>query len=122
VARTENDSWEITESVGATPLGVAAARGRDPERESLISDPFAQVFLDAVGVRREVIARRQTIRLLTTTGLRRRLLLIRIPCYGRPRGHGPVHWNARHGVWIVTRYDDVRWLQRRPELFSSAVP
>jgi hypothetical protein len=88
----------------------------------LISDPFAQVFLGAVGVRREVIARRKTVRLLTTTGLRRRLLLIRIPCYGRPRGYGPVHWNARHGVWIVTRYDDVRWLQRRPEFFSSAVP
>ena len=50
VARTDNDSWEITESVGATALGVAAARAAETRSEKpLISDPFAQVFLDAVG-------------------------------------------------------------------------
>jgi methyltransferase (TIGR00027 family) len=50
VARTDNDSWEITESVGATALGVAAARAAETRSENpLISDPFAQVFLDAVG-------------------------------------------------------------------------
>jgi methyltransferase (TIGR00027 family) len=50
VARTDNDTWEITESVGATALGVAAARAAETRRENpLISDPFAQVFLDAVG-------------------------------------------------------------------------
>jgi methyltransferase (TIGR00027 family) len=50
VARTDDDSWEITESVGATALGVAAARAADTESESpLINDPFARVFLDAVG-------------------------------------------------------------------------
>jgi methyltransferase (TIGR00027 family) len=50
VARTENDSWEITESVGATALGVAAARAAETESENpLISDPFARVFLDAAG-------------------------------------------------------------------------
>jgi methyltransferase (TIGR00027 family) len=50
VARTENDSWEITESVGATALGVAAARAAETRGENpLISDPFAQVFLDAAG-------------------------------------------------------------------------
>lgn len=27
--RTDNDSWDITQSVGATALGVAAARGGD---------------------------------------------------------------------------------------------
>jgi len=49
-ARTDNDSWEITESVGATALGVASARAADTRSENpLISDPFAQVFLDAVG-------------------------------------------------------------------------
>ena len=49
-ARTDNDSWEITESVGATALGVAAARAAETRSENpLISDPFAQVFLDAVG-------------------------------------------------------------------------
>ena len=49
-ARTDNDSWEITESVGATALGVAAARAAETRSEHpLISDPFAQVFLDAAG-------------------------------------------------------------------------
>jgi methyltransferase (TIGR00027 family) len=50
VARTDNDTWEITESVGATALGVASARAAETERENpLISDPFARVFLDAAG-------------------------------------------------------------------------
>jgi methyltransferase (TIGR00027 family) len=50
VARTDNDSWEITESVGATALGVAAARAAETRSENpLIRDPFAQVFLDAAG-------------------------------------------------------------------------
>jgi methyltransferase (TIGR00027 family) len=50
VARTDGDSWEITESVGVTALGVAAARAADTKSENpLINDPFAQVFLDAVG-------------------------------------------------------------------------
>lgn len=48
--RTDNDSWEITQSVGATALGVAAARAAETESENpLISDPFARVFVDAVG-------------------------------------------------------------------------
>jgi len=50
VARTDDDSWEITESVGATALGVAAARAADTESsDPLISDPFARLFLDRVG-------------------------------------------------------------------------
>jgi methyltransferase (TIGR00027 family) len=50
VARTDDDSWEITESVGATALGVAAARAADTESsDPLINDPFARVFLDRVG-------------------------------------------------------------------------
>jgi methyltransferase (TIGR00027 family) len=50
VARTDNDTWEITESVGATALGVAAARAAETESENpLIRDPFARVFLDAAG-------------------------------------------------------------------------
>jgi methyltransferase (TIGR00027 family) len=50
VARTDNDTWKITESVGATALGVAAARAAETESENpLISDPFARVFLDAAG-------------------------------------------------------------------------
>ena len=50
MARTDNDSWEITESVGATALGVAASRAAETESENpLIRDPFARVFLDAAG-------------------------------------------------------------------------
>ena len=41
MARTDNDTWEITESVGATALGVAAARAAETESEDpLISDPY----------------------------------------------------------------------------------
>jgi len=48
--RTDNDSWEITQSVGATALGVAAARAAETESENpLINDPFARVFLNAAG-------------------------------------------------------------------------
>jgi methyltransferase (TIGR00027 family) len=50
MARTDDDSWEITESVGATALGVAGARAAETESENpLISDPFARVFLNAAG-------------------------------------------------------------------------
>jgi methyltransferase (TIGR00027 family) len=50
MARTDNDTWEITESVGATALGVASARAAETESDNpLIQDPFARVFLDAAG-------------------------------------------------------------------------
>ena len=48
--RTDNDSWDITQSVGSTALGVAAARAAETESENpLINDPFARVFIDAAG-------------------------------------------------------------------------
>lgn len=48
--RTDNDSWDITQSVGSTALGVAAARAAETESENpLINDPFARVFVNAVG-------------------------------------------------------------------------
>jgi methyltransferase (TIGR00027 family) len=48
--RTDDDSWDITESVGVTALGVAAARAAETESEHpLFRDPFARVFLNAVG-------------------------------------------------------------------------
>src|ERR1700727_207082 len=48
--RTDNDSWEITESVGSTALGVAAARAAATDSDNpLIQDPFARAFLDAGG-------------------------------------------------------------------------
>jgi methyltransferase (TIGR00027 family) len=48
--RTDDDSWEITESVGVTALGVAAARAAETESAApLIEDRFARRFLDAAG-------------------------------------------------------------------------
>jgi cytochrome P450 len=41
--------------------------------------------------------------------------------YARLREHDPIHWNERYQVWFITRYDDVVWMIRNHELFSSAV-
>jgi methyltransferase (TIGR00027 family) len=51
VARTENDTWDLASSVGATATMVAAARAlasRAPE--PLITDPFAEPLVRAVGI------------------------------------------------------------------------
>jgi methyltransferase (TIGR00027 family) len=48
MARTDDDSWDITEGVGQTALGVAMARADETTNElPLFSDPYAQLFLDA---------------------------------------------------------------------------
>jgi methyltransferase (TIGR00027 family) len=50
VARTEGDTWDLANSVGATATGVAAARAlasRGPN--PLIDDPFAEPLVKAVG-------------------------------------------------------------------------
>lgn len=36
------------------------------------------------------------------------------------RHHDPVHWDRAGEVWGVTRYDDVLFVSKHPELFSSA--
>jgi cytochrome P450 len=41
--------------------------------------------------------------------------------YGRLREDDPVHWNALYELWVLTRHDDVVWMTRHNELFSSAV-
>jgi methyltransferase (TIGR00027 family) len=52
MARSEDDTWDITESVGATALGVAAGRAAETDSvKPLIRDPFARMFLDVVGDR-----------------------------------------------------------------------
>jgi len=51
VARTNNDSWDLASSVGATATMVAAARAlatEDPR--GLINDPFAEPLVRAVGI------------------------------------------------------------------------
>ncbi|ORV08452.1 class I SAM-dependent methyltransferase [Mycobacterium celatum] len=48
--RTDDDSWDITESVGSTALGVAAARAAETAAaDPLVRDPFAQLFVNAAG-------------------------------------------------------------------------
>jgi methyltransferase (TIGR00027 family) len=51
MARTDNDSWDLASSVGATATMVGAARAlatRQPD--PLIQDPFAEPLVKAVGV------------------------------------------------------------------------
>lgn len=52
MTRTDDDSWDITEGVGATALGVAMARSWEAASECpLFTDPYAQLFLDAAVAR-----------------------------------------------------------------------
>ncbi|WP_445166818.1 class I SAM-dependent methyltransferase [Mycolicibacterium sp. Dal123E01] len=51
MARTDDDSWDLTSSVGATATAVAAGRAlatKDPRQ--LIEDPFADPLVRAVGI------------------------------------------------------------------------
>jgi len=41
--------------------------------------------------------------------------------FARLREASPVHWNEKFGLWVITGYDEVVWLLRHHELFSSAV-
>jgi methyltransferase (TIGR00027 family) len=48
--RTAGDSWDITESVGTTALGVAAARAAETAQpEALIRDEFAYLLVSSAG-------------------------------------------------------------------------
>jgi len=49
MARSENDTWDLATSVGATATMVAAGRAR-ATRDKLIDDPFAEPLVRAVGV------------------------------------------------------------------------
>jgi methyltransferase (TIGR00027 family) len=51
MARTDNDTWDLASSVGATATMVAAARAMATTAEdALINDPFAEPLVRAVGV------------------------------------------------------------------------
>jgi len=41
--------------------------------------------------------------------------------YGRLREEDPIHWNPVYETWVMTRYDDVVWCLRHPEVFSSEI-
>ncbi len=43
------------------------------------------------------------------------------PYYARIREEDPVHWNEKYELWVITRHDDLVWMTRHHELFSSAV-
>ena len=48
--RTDNDTWDITSSVGATALFVAASRALEANKPNpLVVDPYAETFCRAVG-------------------------------------------------------------------------
>lgn len=48
MSRTDDDSWDITEGVGATALGVARARAAETDATCpLYTDPYARFFIDA---------------------------------------------------------------------------
>jgi methyltransferase (TIGR00027 family) len=50
LVRTDGDSWGITESVGATALGVAAARAAETARpDPLIRDEYAYLLASSAG-------------------------------------------------------------------------
>lgn len=51
MARTDNDTWDLASSVGATATMVAAARAIATKADNaLINDPFAEPLVRAVGV------------------------------------------------------------------------
>ena len=51
MGRTDDDSWDLATSVGATATMVAAARARATNaKRPLIEDPFAQPLVSAVGI------------------------------------------------------------------------
>lgn len=48
--RTQDDTWDITESVGSTAVMVAAARAAETDKpDPLIRDPFARILVSEAG-------------------------------------------------------------------------
>ena len=39
--------------------------------------------------------------------------------YGKLRDEDPVHWNELYELWVITAHDDLVWMTRHHELFSS---
>jgi methyltransferase (TIGR00027 family) len=52
MARTDDDSWDITDGVGQTAVGVAWSRALEAESDHpLFTDPYARLFVDAAMAR-----------------------------------------------------------------------
>ena len=43
------------------------------------------------------------------------------PYFSHLREEDPVHWNKLYELWVVSTYEDLVWVARRPECFSSEV-
>jgi cytochrome P450 len=43
------------------------------------------------------------------------------PYFAQLRRETPVHWNEKYEVWVISRYEDLIWIARHPEVFSSQV-
>src|SRR5918911_1656859 len=43
------------------------------------------------------------------------------PYFSRLGEEAPVHWNELYELWVIPRHDDLVWLTRHHELFSSEV-
>ena len=39
--------------------------------------------------------------------------------FGQLREEDPIHWNEKYEMWVITRYDDVVWLTRHPEVLTG---
>ena len=39
--------------------------------------------------------------------------------FSQIRADDPVHWNEKYELWLVSRYADLVWVARHPEVFSS---
>ena len=51
MARTDNDTWDLASSVGATATAVAASRAAASQGpDALLDDPFAEPLVRAVGI------------------------------------------------------------------------
>ena len=58
--REDDDQWDITESVGATALGVASGRAIETSRpDGLVDDPYAAAFVDAASGDLDLPTRRE---------------------------------------------------------------
>ena len=43
------------------------------------------------------------------------------PYFSQLREEDPVHWNQLYELWVVSGYEDLVWVTRHPEYFSSEV-
>lgn len=41
------------------------------------------------------------------------------PTYAWLREHSPVHWDASHGIWGISRFDDIVEIEKSPRRYSS---